>query len=62
MQRELIIYILQIALIYNAIGAGWKVDMLNHKTIILSKKVYSYEEYNNINLVTLVDTLMAKAN
>jgi len=61
MQKRTIIYILQFAVIYNAIILGWKVTRIDDKRILLSKKVDSFGNINNMNLEHMLSNLIPVA-
>lgn len=52
MLDKMIIFILQLTIIYNAINIGWKVKKIDNKEIILVKKLNEITDIdNNMNLL-----------
>jgi hypothetical protein len=46
MHKSVIIYILQIATIYNAISDGWHIRRINNKSFEFSKKISNCNEFD----------------
>ena len=55
MDEQIILYILQVAMIYNAISLGWNVKKVNNKKFILTKIIPNSEI---VDLDKFVDTLL----
>ena len=55
MDEQIILYILQVAMIYNAISLGWNVKKVNNKKFILIKIIPNSEI---VDLDKFVDTLL----
>lgn len=55
MDEQIILYILQVAMIYNAISLGWNVKKVNNKKFILTKIIPNSE---TVDLDKFVDTLL----
>lgn len=57
MNKNIIIFLLQIIIIKNAQLDGWSIRKVDHKTIELSKKNIQYDD---INLNVLLNNLVTK--
>ena len=55
MDEQIILYILQVAMIYNAISLGWNVKKVNNKKFILTK-IISKTDKTDLN--KFMDTLL----
>lgn len=55
MDERIILYILQITMIYNAISLGWNIKKISNKKYELTK---TFTETDNIDLDKFVDTLL----
>ena len=44
--KDILIYILQIVTLYNAISLGWRIKKINCKTYELTKQINNIETFN----------------
>ena len=54
--HQLILFMLQLSMMYNAVSLGWKIKKINSKGFILSKKIQDMTELDN-NTIKLLGVL-----
>jgi hypothetical protein len=47
MTNKIIIFMLQLAIIFNAMNLGWKVKLMDSNQLVLSKKIEELTELDN---------------
>lgn len=58
MNKNYIIYVIQSILIYNAMCAGWKVNILGNKKFEMIKDIDSSNLQQNINVRDIINQLL----